>query len=130
MTHDKIPAVRCNAFRGILAPFTAAHDLANGKPRAKGDENLMIEKMNLSTLEHVIAKFMGRISSAVMDPVGEVQEVAMSLMLVLLRDGFLDDVNEDSLWDQTNQRSLAFDAVSVGSCLQFPCLFLTTPVRL
>jgi hypothetical protein len=35
----------------------------------------------------------------------------MNLMLVLLKGGFLDDVNDDKLWDQTNQRCLAEDAV-------------------
>ena len=33
-------------------------------------------------------------------------------MLVLLKGGFLDEVSEDKLWDQTNQRCLAEDAVS------------------
>jgi hypothetical protein len=78
-----------------------------------GDENLMIEKIDLGTLEHVVAKFLPRIVDSVMDRVGSVQEVAMSLMLALLKGGFLDEVNDDKLWDQTNQRCLAEDAVSI-----------------
>ena len=112
LTHDKHPSVRLEAFNGLLRPFNAVHDTAAGKERKAGDENMMIEKIDLTQMEHVIAKFISRIGGATMDPAGEVQEVAMSLMLMLLKDGFLDDVNEDSLWDTTNQRSLDVDAVS------------------
>jgi len=110
MMHDKNPRVRCAAFEGLLRPFKAVHNTAEGKAREVGDENLMIEKIDLSALEHVVGKFLPRIADAVMDPVGQVQEVAMSLMLVLLKGGFLDEVSEDKLWDQTNQRCLAEDA--------------------
>ena len=110
MTHDKDPRVRRAALDGILQPFQAVNDLAEGKARAVGDEHLMLEKIDLTSLEHVIAKFLGRIVDSVIDPVGDVQEVAMSLMLVLLKGGFLDEVNDDKIWDQTNQRSLAEDA--------------------
>jgi len=110
MMHDKDPRVRSAAFSGLLTPFKAVQDAAKGVPRALGDENLMVEKIDLGMLEHVVAKFLPRIADAVMDPVGEVQEVAMALMLMLLRGGFLDEVTEDKLWDQTNQRCLAQDA--------------------
>lgn len=124
MLHDKLPTIRHAAFSGILAPFRAVHDTAEGKPRKVGDEHFCIEKIDLSVMEHVINKFLGRISSAVMDPNGKVQEVAMELMLVLLKDGFLDDVNEDAMWDSTNQRSLAWDAVSVFFVIDHLTLFL------
>jgi len=110
MMHDKNPHVRCAAMHGLLQPFKAVHETTEGKARSVGDENLMIEKIDLSTLEHVVAKFLPRIADSVMDPVGQVQELAMSLMLVLLKGGFLDDVSEDKLWDRTNQRCLAADA--------------------
>jgi len=110
MMHDKNPRVRCAAFDGLLQPFKAVDDTAKGKAWPVGNENLMIEKIDLSMLDHVVAKFLPRIADAVMDPVGEVQEVAMNLMLVLLKGGFLDDVSDDKLWDQTNQRCLAEDA--------------------
>ena len=57
------------------------------------------------------AKFLPRIVNSVLDPVGSVEEALMNLMLVLLKGGFLDEVNDDKLWDQTNQRCLAEDAV-------------------
>lgn len=113
MMHDKDASVRAAALDGVLKPFQFVHDTAAGKPRKVGDENFMIEKIELPTLEHVIQKFLPRIVDSVYDPEGRVQEVAMSLMLVLLKDGFLDDVSDDTLWDRTNQRCLAEDAVSV-----------------
>ena len=111
MMHDKDHRVRRAALGGLLAPFRAVQDAAEGKTRKVGDENLMIEKIDLGKLEQVVAKFLPRIVDSVLDPVGSVQEVAMNLMLVLLKGGFLDDVNDDKLWDQTNQRCLAEDAV-------------------
>ena len=71
----------------------------------------MIDKIDLASLEHVVGKFLPRIADAVIDVKPEVQEVAMSLMLMLLKDGFLDEVNDDKLWNQVNLRALARDAV-------------------
>lgn len=72
----------------------------------------MAEKIDLSSMEHVIAKFLKRIAESVVDVDGGVQEVAMELMLELLKGGFLDDVEEDGLWNLVNCRALAVDAVS------------------
>jgi cohesin complex subunit SA-1/2 len=110
MMHDKDHRVRCASLEGLHLPFKAVSDLAEGKARLLGDDNLMIEKIELTRLEQVVAKFLPRIVDSVLDPVGTVQVVAMNLMLALLKGGFLDDVNDDKLWDQTNQRSLANDA--------------------
>jgi hypothetical protein len=90
------------ALKGLLMPFRAVGDAVEGKARKVGDKNLMIEKIDLGRPDQVIAKFLPRIVDSALDPVGSVQEVAMDLMLVLLKDGFLDDVNNDKLWDQTN----------------------------
>lgn len=124
MMHDKDPLVRAAALDGLLQPFHAVQNTVEGKSRPVGDENLMIEKIDLSTLEHVVAKFLPRIVDAVMDREGSVQEVAMSLMLVLLKGGFLDEVNDDTLWDQTNQRCLAEDAVSNGWVVGFVATYI------
>jgi hypothetical protein len=112
MMHDKDPLVRGAALDGLLQPFHTVQNTLEGKDRPVGDENLMIEKIDLGTLEHVVAKFLPRIVESVTDRVGSVQEVAMSLMLALLKGGFLDEVNDEKVWDQTNQRCLAEDAVS------------------
>eukprot|EP00804_Cyclotella_cryptica_P015054 CCRYP_000638-RD/>CCRYP_000638-RD protein AED:0.18 eAED:0.18 QI:0/0.75/0.6/1/0.75/0.6/5/233/1090 len=110
MLHDKSPHVRSAALSGLLAPFRAVKRLAEGKPRESGDEHLMIEKIDLSAMEHVVSKFLKRIAESVIDVDGEVQEVAMELMLELLKGGFLDDVEDDELWNLVNCRALATDA--------------------
>jgi len=110
MMHDKDARVRRAAMDGLLKPFNAVNDIAEGKTFTGLEENFMVEKIDLSSLEHVIAKFLPRLVDAVMDPVGDVQEVAMSLMLVLLKGGFLDDVEDEKIWDQTNLRCLAKEA--------------------
>ena len=112
MMHDKSEHVRVASLSGLLAPFQAVHDAASGKARKAMEEHWMIDKIDLSNMEHVIAKFLPRIAEGVIDVKSEVQEVAMSLMLVLLKDGFLDEVNDDKLWNQVNLRALARDAVS------------------
>ena len=106
MLHDKDSRVRHAALNGLLKPFQAVNDLAEGNVKAAGGEHLMTGKIDLGVMENVIAKFLSRIVDSVIDPAGECQEAAMSLMLVLLKGGFLDDVNDDNLWDQTNQRCL------------------------
>ena len=113
MLHDKSPHVRSAALAGLLAPFRKVKRLAEGKPRENGDEHLMIDKIDLSAMEHVVAKFLKRIVESVIDIDGEVQEVAMELMLELLKGGFLDDVEDDELWNLVNCRALATDAASV-----------------
>jgi hypothetical protein len=118
MMHDKSPHVRSAALAGLLAPFAAVKRLAEGKPQESGDEHLMIDKIDLSGMEHVVAKFLRRIAECVVDVDGKAQEVAMELMLELLKGGFLDDVEDDGLWNLVNCRALAADAVSEAACVQ------------
>ena len=100
--------MRYAALSGLLAPFTAVRGLAEGTLR----ENGMTDKIDLTAMEHVIAKFLRRIAESVVDVDGEVQEVAIELMLELLKGGFLDEVEDDGLWNLVNCRALAKDAVS------------------
>ena len=58
--------------------------LLSAYQRPVGDENLMIEKIDLGTLEHVVAKFLPRIVDAVMDQVGSVQQDCYVASLCLL----------------------------------------------
>ena len=116
MMHDKSAFVRSAALSGLLAPFVAVRRLAEGKSRGNGDEHLMIDKIDLSSMEHVIAKFLKRIAESVIDLDGNVQEVAIELMLELLKGGFLDDVEDDGMWNLVNHRALATDAVSTQIC--------------
>ena len=55
----------------------------------------MVDKIDLSSMEHVVAKFLRRIAESVVDVDGDVQEKAIELMLQLLKSGFLDDVGDD-----------------------------------
>lgn len=109
---DKSPFVRSASISGLLSPFTAVRRLAEGKSKESGDEHLMVDKIDLSAMEHVVAKFLKRIADSVLDVDEDVQEVAIELMLDLLKAGFLDDVEDDDLWNQVNCRALAKNAVS------------------
>ena len=115
--HDKSPIVRTAVISGLLAPFAAVSRLAEGKSNEIcGDDHLMIDKIDLSSMEHVVAKFLRRIAESVVDVDGDVQEKAIELMLQLLKGGFLDDVEDDALWNLVNCRALATDAVSWMRC--------------
>ena len=113
MMHDKSPSVRHAALSGLLAPFLAVRQLAEG---TSSRDHGMTDKIDLSSMEHVIAKFLRRIAESVVDVDGEVQEVAIELMLELLKGGFLDEVEDDGLWNLVNCRALAKDAVSDFVC--------------
>jgi hypothetical protein len=112
MMHDKDHHVRVAALNGLLQPFKAVQDATEGKELAPADEFLMIDKIELAALENVVGKFLSRIASATKDPKPEVQEVAMKVMLMLLKGGFLDECEDDEIWDTINQRALSERAVS------------------
>lgn len=112
MLHDKDHHVRIAALNGLYQPFKAVQDAQDGKEVAPADEFLMIDKIQLGLLENVMVKFLSRIVSATKDPKPEVQEVAMKVSLMLLKHGFLDDCEDDGVWDTINQRALSERAVS------------------
>jgi len=107
MLHDKDHHVRIAALNGLYQPFKAVQDAQDGKEVAPADEFLMIDKIQLGLLENVVGKFLSRIVSAIKDPKPEVQEVAMKVLLMLLQNGFLDDCEDDGVWDPINQRALS-----------------------
>ena len=112
MMHDKDHHVRVAALNGLLRPFKAVQDAQEGKELAPSDEFLMIDKIDLSLLENVVGKFLSRITFAIKDPKSEVQEIAMKVLLMLLKNGFLDNCQDDEIWDTINQRALSERAVS------------------
>jgi hypothetical protein len=112
MLHDKDHHVRIAALNGLYQPFKAVQDAQDGKEVAPADEFLMIDKIQLGLLENVVGKFLSRIVSAIKDPKPEVQDVAMKVLLMLLKNGFLDDCEDDAVWDTINQRALSERAVS------------------
>jgi cohesin complex subunit SA-1/2 len=91
---DKDAVVRESAVIGLLAPL-----------RAKKDKNI-----DTSSMTHAIDKFLDRICDCVIDVDARVQGVAMELCLTLLREGFLDSVEDDEKWAQINLRALTPEA--------------------
>lgn len=90
---DKSPQVRQKALEGMTAPF-------------------LIKNIDVSLMEHVLSKFLPRIADCVLDLFVDVQEKAMSLLLILLKKGFLDDVDNEHLWNQINFKSIDPDTSS------------------
>jgi len=86
MMCDRESIVRVSALDGLLAPFR--------------------HNVDLSLMDHVIAKFLPRMAECVIDVSIEVQEKAVELLLGLLREGFLDDVEDETLWNRINFRSI------------------------
>lgn len=123
--HDKDYHVRIAALNGLLQPFLAVQDATEGKKLAPEDEFLMIDKIELAALENVTAKFLPRITSSVKDLKPEVQEIAMKLMVMLLKGGFLDKMEDDEMWNQINECALSKNAVSA---LVMMILFLWWPL--
>jgi cohesin complex subunit SA-1/2 len=96
---DKEASVRVASLKGLHAPFKAAIEQAKD-----GDQTLPSLKVDLSKMENVCHKFVGRIVDCVIDVSSEVQEAAMVLLLSMLKNGNLDDAEamNDAAWDQVN----------------------------
>ena len=88
---DKVACVRMASLSALAAPFQE-------------------KKINLSTMENVIRKFLPRLADCTIDVDISVQEKAMALFLLLDRANFLEDFEDDALWAQINNRALANDA--------------------
>ena len=90
--------MRVSALEGLLLPFKSV----------KSAKSSGID-IDLSLMEHVIAKFLPRIADSVIDVSVSVQESGMKLLLALLRTGLLDDVEDENMWNQINLCALASD---------------------
>ncbi len=101
MLSDKAECVRIAALKALNLPF----ELVQEAEKYGGESGI-----DLSLLEHVNVKFLGRIVDTVIDVHVSVQECGVKLMLSLLRAGFLDDVEDEKFWDQVNV--LAFETSS------------------
>jgi cohesin complex subunit SA-1/2 len=98
MLSDKAECVRMAALEGLTRPFEEVENA-----RKNGQET----SIDLSHLEHVSVKFLKRISETVIDVHSSVQERGVKLMLSLLRAGFLDNIDDEQMWNQVN--ILAFE---------------------
>ena len=94
MMSDKDVTVRLAAIGGLLAPFDAIQ-----KASTSSDSAVLkaAERIDLTLLQHVVTKFLPRLADAVIDADLRVQEKAMALLLSLLREGFLDECEDDNL---------------------------------
>lgn len=96
MASDKSPIVRVSALKGMLAPF-----------KYKDEKRPASLQIDLQSMLNVCTKFIARIADCSKDSQSlEVQEVAMELMVKLMREGFLDDWDDDDGWDQLNLKAL------------------------
>lgn len=98
MMSDKAEIVRIAALVGLNRPFGLVIHAKEAGIRFNVD---------LSNMTHVVTKFLGRIVDCSIDVHVSVQEAAMKLLLSLLRNSFLDDVEDEHMWSKIN--TLAFD---------------------
>jgi len=127
---DKSAQVRFSAINGLLAPFQRQQEVQNRqqqesqslltpvkrKGRRVGNEDqnnistMLIDDVDLSTcLTNVVRKFLPRLADCTIDVSTRVQEKAMALFLHFDRENFLEDFEDDLLWEQINNRALAKD---------------------
>jgi cohesin complex subunit SA-1/2 len=100
MVSDKAASVRVAGLEGLHAPFLA---LEQKKAKSSSRKN----PIDLQQMVNVITKFLPKIADCVLDTNVLVQEKAMSLLLSLEREGFLDEVMDDNLWMQINLKALS-----------------------
>ena len=99
MASDKAACVRIASLAGLYAPFEA--NRAGSKSRKA--------PIDLQKMENVLNKFLPRIADCVVDRSLEAQELAMALLLSLEREHFIDETEDENLWNQINLRALAPD---------------------
>jgi cohesin complex subunit SA-1/2 len=103
MMSDKVASVRVAALQGLLTPFTRADE------QAEMHENSIhpLQAINVGRMDKVVEKFLHRMCDCAVDVAVEVQEVAMKLLLALLKQGLLDEMEDISTWAKINLRALA-----------------------
>ncbi|KAG7357038.1 hypothetical protein IV203_001726 [Nitzschia inconspicua] len=107
MTHDKDPIVRKAALNALLAPFRIYQEQVKGPTTLKQSGNSSPFQIEIEAMKHVSIKFLARLVDCTHDAnnIG-VQEVAMKLLSQMMRVGFLDDCDEDEIWDSINMKCL------------------------
>ena len=114
MLSDKAECVRIASLSGLHLPFQF---------KAKPTNDKLGNKIDLMAMERVIVKFLPRIVDSVIDIHESVQEVGMKMMLSLMRNGFLEELDEkeegekdlmtEEMWDQVNLMALEVDTSPV-----------------
>ena len=104
MCSDKVASVRLTSLVALLAPFTAA-ERNSGKLKNRSSSL----DLDVSSMQNVCMKFLNRIVDCTQDSQSlEVQEVALALLVQMLKADFLDDpdVMDENAWDQVNLKAL------------------------
>lgn len=97
MMSDKAELVRIAALSGLNRPFELVK---------RANEEGVDSGIDLTNMEHVVTKFLDRIVDCSIDIHVTVQEVAVKLLLSLLRNSFLDDVEDENMWSKINTLAL------------------------
>lgn len=101
MMNDNAACVRMTSIAGLLVPFKAAKAASHTGRSADRSHAL-----DVSAMENVVKKFLSRIVDCILDVDIVVQENAAELLLAILRAGFLEDCDDDNIWNQVNLRAL------------------------
>jgi cohesin complex subunit SA-1/2 len=97
LASDKEPQVRLAAVQALLEPFL----------EAKKQTTKTLIPIQIQDLQSVCFKFLPRIVDCIEDSQSlHVQELAMSLLLNLEKNEFLDEWDDDNGWDQINLKAL------------------------
>jgi hypothetical protein len=106
MASDKNSKVRIAALKGLLAPFLAYQEQSK-QPSGSSRRGFQNFKIDISNMQHVTVKFLPRLVDCTEDSEDvKVQEVAMKLLLEMLKAGFLDEWDDDNAWDAVNMKAL------------------------
>ncbi|KAL3920710.1 MAG: hypothetical protein SGILL_003121, partial [Bacillariaceae sp.] len=106
MTFDKKAIVRKAALNALLVPFKAHQDQLKEASDNRGKSTSPSPyKIDIAAMQHVTVKFLSRLVDCADDAqdVG-VQELALKLLLAMVKVDFLDEVEDDNIWDSVNNK--------------------------
>jgi hypothetical protein len=105
MCSDKDAGVRVAGLSALLAPFQEVKKEIG--TTLSGTKRLASLQIDLSCMHNACIKFLPRIVDCTLDSQSvRVQEVAVELMLTMLRNIFLDDWEDADGWEQVNLKAL------------------------
>ncbi|GMH57862.1 hypothetical protein TrVE_jg11868 [Triparma verrucosa] len=94
MLSDLSPTVRVAALAGLTLPFETVEQRS-----LNNSDNGSID---LQQMQNVCMKFLPRVADCCIDVNASVHAPAMKLLLCLLKEGFLDEFEDEQVWDQIN----------------------------
>mmetsp|Transcript_15128 Transcript_15128/g.28158 ORF Transcript_15128/g.28158 Transcript_15128/m.28158 type:complete len:1016 (+) Transcript_15128:333-3380(+) len=94
MLSDLSPTVRVAALAGLTLPFQTVEQ--------RSFNNSDNGSIDLQQMQNVCMKFLPRVADCCIDINASVHAPAMKLLLCLLKEGFLDEFEDEQVWDQIN----------------------------